>query len=38
MRNVNFIFLKIILREYYFMEQKPVKQQKERIAKFKLWK
>ena len=38
MRNVNLVFLKLTLREYYHMEQKPGQQQKERIAKFKPWK
>ena len=34
------IFLKFILRQYSYMEQKPEQeqQQKERIAKFKPWK
>ena len=37
MRNVNRIFLKVVLRKYNYMEQKTG-QQKERIAKFKVWK
>ena len=34
----NFIFLRFISKEYYYMEQKRGQQQKERIAKFKPWK
>ena len=36
-RNINLKYFKFILREYYSMEQKPVQQQKERIAKLKPW-
>ena len=30
--------LKFYLREYYYMNQKPKRQQKEKIGKFKSWK
>ena len=33
MRNINLIFFKFILREYYYMEQKPGQWQKEKDSK-----
>jgi hypothetical protein len=37
-RIINFIFLKCISREYYYIVQNPAQQQNEGIAKFNTWK